>query len=295
MTNGIVTSSNNEDIKKVSSTPSKDSTCPVSYYSGWQGEDRRLFTDPPGIIERLRTNQLLKRFLPNAPATVYDIGGGAGVYAFPLAQQGYKVHLIDLTPLHIQMAIDHIADSGVQLEECVVGDARKVTAQEGVADAVLLMGPLYHMKNPEDRDQALAEAYRILKPGGVVFAVAISRFAVYNDFGALNQLHDSHISALTKDILKTGRNKQPEDPTCNFFSYSAYFHHPDELEEEVLRAGFNQVEMLNVEGPAWLFSGLKETLQDESAISAALHFIEMIEAERSVMGASGHIMAVGKK
>ncbi len=269
--------------------------CPLEYYSEWQGEEHRLFIQPSGIVERLRTQSILKRFLPDAPVVIYDIGGGAGVYAFPLAEDGHHVHLIDLTPRHIELAVEHMTESGISLAECAVGDARQVAAPDQSADAVLLLGPLYHLKNQDDRHKALQEAYRILKPGGQVYAIAISRFAVYHDFGSLNELHDPHVAALSKDVLQTGQNHQPEDPARDFFSYCTFFHHPDELEQEVTNAGFNKVKMLSVEGPSWLFAGLKDTVKDAEALQAALQFIELIESERSIMGASGHIMAIGTK
>lgn len=279
------------DVLNESSTK----TCPARFYSEWQGEEHRLFTVPSGIIERLRTHRILNRFLPKPPALIYDIGGGAGVYAFPLAEQGYHVHLIDLTERHIALASDHMAESGIQLSECAVGDARKIEAPADCADAVLLLGPLYHTKTTEDRHRILRESRRILKPGGVLFAAAISRYAVYHDFGQLNQLDDPHIAALSKDVLETGQNRQPCDHERNFFSYSAYFHHPDELEQEVADAGFSHVEMLSVEGASWLFSGLGDIVKNEQSIQNLLHFIEQTETERSTMGASGHIMAVARK
>jgi 2-polyprenyl-3-methyl-5-hydroxy-6-metoxy-1,4-benzoquinol methylase len=73
-----------------------------SYYSLGQ-EENRLFTGPMQL-EKTRTEDILRRFLPKPPATIVDVGGGAGVYALPLACQGYAVHLIDLVPLHIEQA-----------------------------------------------------------------------------------------------------------------------------------------------------------------------------------------------
>jgi len=280
---------------KTNETDAIENQLPINYYTDCQGENERLFTTPNGIMERLRTNAILERFTPPPPAVVYDIGGGAGVHAFPLAQQGYRVHLIDLTPFHVEQAAAHMQESGVELAECAVGDARDIPAPDEVADVVLLLGPLYHLKEKADRLKAIREAWRILKPGGILFAVGISRFAVYFDFGALNQLHDPHIAALSEDVTKTGQNHQPQEGSRDFFSYSAYFHHPDELEQEVEEAGFADVQMLSVEGPSWLFAGLKDTVQDEQALQTALCFVEMVESERSVMGAGGHIMAVGRK
>ena len=53
--------------------------------------------------------------MPSAPAVVLDIGGAAGAYAFPLADQGYEVHLIDPVPLHIEQAQEYAKHTSKQL------------------------------------------------------------------------------------------------------------------------------------------------------------------------------------
>jgi SAM-dependent methyltransferase len=147
-------------------------------------EQERLGADR-GELERLRTQAILARDLPSAPAVVVDVGGAAGVYAFPLARQGYQLHLIDAVELHLEQARAHAAASGVSLASIALGDARKLEFPAGNADAVSMLGPLYHLIERRDRVQALEEARRILKPGGVLFAAAISRFASLID-GLLN-------------------------------------------------------------------------------------------------------------
>lgn len=77
-------------------------------------ESQRLSGDR-GELERLRTQAILGRSLPPAPAVVFDVGGAAGVYAFPLAKQGYVVHLIDPVELHLEQARAYAASSGVAL------------------------------------------------------------------------------------------------------------------------------------------------------------------------------------
>jgi 2-polyprenyl-3-methyl-5-hydroxy-6-metoxy-1,4-benzoquinol methylase len=77
----------------------------LAYYE--EGRERdRLLRRGLGRLEYLRTRELLARYLPPAPATVLDVGGGAGVYALPLAREGYSVHLIDAVPLHVEQARD---------------------------------------------------------------------------------------------------------------------------------------------------------------------------------------------
>src|SRR5208282_6634933 len=68
-----------------------------------------------GELEQLRTQAILARHLPLPPATIFDVGGASGVYAFPLAEQGYQVHLIDPVELHLEKARDRSASTGVKL------------------------------------------------------------------------------------------------------------------------------------------------------------------------------------
>ena len=139
-------------------------------------ESQRL-SSGQGELERVRTQAIFTRELPSPPAVVFDIGGGAGIHAFWLAQRGYQVHLIDPVELHLEQARSHETASGVALASITCGDVRMLEITSGTADAVLLLGPLYHLTERRDRIQALGEARRILRPKGILLAAAISRFA----------------------------------------------------------------------------------------------------------------------
>jgi SAM-dependent methyltransferase len=123
-----------------------------------------------GVIELARTQDILERHLPPPPARVLDVGGGTGVYARWLAGRGYDVHLVDPSPRHVEEAQAH---EGPSLARVAIGDARRLDDADGSADAVLLLGPLYHLVEKDDRLRALAEARRVVRPGGVVVAAAI--------------------------------------------------------------------------------------------------------------------------
>src|ERR1700732_555519 len=140
------------------------------------GESERLCNEW-GELERLRTQTILVRHLPSAPAVILDVGGAAGAYAFPLAKQGYEVHLIDPVELHLEQARSYEETSGVTLASITQGDARHLDLPASGVDAVLLLGPLYHLVEPSDRLQALLEARRVLRPRSVLCAASISRFA----------------------------------------------------------------------------------------------------------------------
>jgi ubiquinone/menaquinone biosynthesis C-methylase UbiE len=266
----------------------------AGYYTQWAGEAGRLFTTPDGIVERLRTESMIARFVPAPSTVIYDVGGGAGVYAFPLAQQGYTVHLLDITPLHIEQARAHMHETGIKLAECAVGDARHIEAPDGVADAVLLLGPLYHLREADDRAQALREAYRILKPGGVLLAAAIARYAVLCDFGSRNELTDPYIIGMIEATVQHGKSDGAATG-YQFFTPFTYFHHPDELAGELRAAGFQDVCLLSIEGPSLLFAALSETVQNPPALATLVRLLELIETDRSIMGIGGHIMAIGRR
>ena len=146
----------------------------LAYYE--HGLERDRLASGRQRIEFLRIWDLLERCLPAAPAKVLDVGGGAGAYAIPLASAGYEVHLIDPVPLHVEQAAAASRKAGKALAGISAGDARDLPAADGSADAVLLLGPLYHLTSREDRLTALREARRVLRPGGTVVAKALSRF-----------------------------------------------------------------------------------------------------------------------
>src|SRR5262249_17390130 len=135
----------------------------LNYYN--EGKEEHRLTSSLGRLEWIRTWEILKRFLPAAPARIVDIGGGTGVYALPLAKLGYRVHLLDPVPLHIERATALSKQSKTPLESISVGDARNPGLPDATFDAALLFGPLYHLTERRDRIDALAEARRVLVPG----------------------------------------------------------------------------------------------------------------------------------
>jgi SAM-dependent methyltransferase len=140
------------------------------------GRERERLSRFAGVLEFARTQELIRRYAPAAPAEVYDIGGGTGPYAFWLGDLGYRVHLLDILTVHVELARQE-AQHHRPLASIEQGDARRVKWADGSADIVLLLGPLYHLTERDDRLQALREAARVLRGGGMLFAVGISRYA----------------------------------------------------------------------------------------------------------------------
>jgi ubiquinone/menaquinone biosynthesis C-methylase UbiE len=256
------------------------------------GESQRL-SNVQAHPTRLRTRAILARHLPSPPAVILDVGGAAGVYAFPLAKQGYEVHLIDAVELHLEQARSYAKASGVALSSITQGDARKLDFRASSADAVLLLGPLYHLVERSDRLQALLEARRVLRPRGVLFAASISRFASLIDGLSRGFFQDAEFRKIVEADLTHGRHRNSTHHPAYFTT--AYFHRPEELAAEIGGAGFGDIQMLAIEGPAWSTALFRDAWNDTVQRQQLLEFLSLIEGEPSIQGSSAHVMAVASR
>ena len=265
----------------------------LSFYRQTQ-ESERLTANTKGQLEFARTQEIIARYLPEPPAVVLDIGGGSGPYACWLAKAGYEVHLVDPVDLHIEQAKDA---SDQQPEHPIasisLGDARELRFSSMSADAVLLLGPLYHLIDKRERLLALSEAHRVLRNGGVMVAAGISRFAsMLHSFFEDRFRTPIHMGIVQND-LETGYHRNPTE-SLNYFT-DAYLHRPEELGSEMVEAGFQHQATLAVEGPAWLFESFEDYWTDPALRPVALDLIRKIEAEPSILGMSAHVLAIGTK
>jgi ubiquinone/menaquinone biosynthesis C-methylase UbiE len=245
-------------------------------------------------LEQARTQELILRHLPPPPATIIDVGGGAGAYACWLAARGYQVHLIDPVPKHVEQAR---AASSKQpqhpLASAEVGDARELPQKDAAADAVLLLGPLYHLVEKQDRLACLREAYRVLRAGGLVWGAAISHFASLLDSLSHGFFDDPVFAPILARDLEEGQHRNPTDNLLYFTD--AFFHRPEELSGEFLNAGFQVLELLAIEGPGWLARDFERLWNDPQQRERLLSAVRKVESEPSVLGTSSHIMAIARK
>ncbi len=244
-------------------------------------------------LEFERTKRILSRYLPRRPATILDIGGGPGKYSFWLARMGHSVHLVDIMPLHIRQAREFQRKSKNPLASIHLGDARSLDFEDGSADAVLLFGPLYHLVLKSERLRALSEAHRVLKPRGFLFAAAVSRFTSALDGSLRGFIRDPGFMKIIEQDLKTGQHRNPTNKPDYFTT--AFFHHPDELEAEMKQAGFRSVKVFAVTSFAWLLPGFKQIWKDPQLRNRLISILDRVDLERSLLGVSDHLLAIGRK
>lgn len=268
-------------------------TAEIQRYYGSGLEEKRL-SSGAFQLERARTEELLTRYLAPPPGVILDVGGGAGAYSLWLSARGYKVHLVDPVPLHIEQAREASKrNPDHPIASISLGDARSLKFPDGMADAVLLFGPLYHLTERNDRLEALREARRVVRVNGVVLAVGISRFASTLDGLFRGLLDDPEFLPIVKRDLIDGQHRNPTHHPEYFTT--AFFHLPDELKAEVEAAGLHTVNILPVEGPAWLIPDFEKHWRDPGRRERLLNAVRSLEDQPSILGASAHIMVVAQK
>jgi SAM-dependent methyltransferase len=264
----------------------------VRAYYDQAPEESRLETGP-FRLEEVRSRELILRHAPESPAIVLDVGGAAGAYAFWLAERGYDVRLVDAVPRLVELARARNEHAPHRLASCTVSDARALSASNDSADMVLLLGPLYHLVQPEDRQQALSEAARVLRPGGVLIAAGISRWASALDGLSREILRDHDFARIVERDLLDGRHQNPTK-RLDYFT-TAYFHRPEDLRREVTDAGLDVEALYGVEGPGWILGDFTERWNDPERREILLDVARKLESEPSILGVSAHLIVVGRK
>jgi len=257
-----------------------------AYYQ--QGKERDRLAGPKGALELERTKEILQRRLPTPPADVADIGGGPGRYAVWLAELGYAVEHRDLMELHV----DQLQALGHPSIRTRVGDARHLDLPDSSVDAVLLLGPLYHLPAREDRIQALTEARRVLRTGGCAFVAAISRWAPRLDGILQERLYEDNVDflSLLPEVERTG-NLPPVVPN----GFVGYTHRPQDLAEEVSGAGLRLDDLVGVEGLPLAGVDMESRIGDPTAWRVVLDAARTIERVPELLGVSPHVIATATK
>lgn len=245
-----------------------------------------------GLIEFERTKEILREQLPPAPAVVYDIGGGYGEYSYFLTELGYEVHLFDIAKRNIEMSFEFGNELKMSLKAAEVADARSIQRPDHSADAVLLFGPLYHIVDHEERQLCLKECFRLLKPDGLLFTAAISRYSTILKYilkyDEKPLLDDPAFFKRIEDTVQTGiHTKKPMG--------LAYFHKPDELKNEVEEAGFSDTQLRGIICPAWMVRNIDEAWKEDTKRNTLMQTVRLLEREESLLGLSTHFIGISKK
>ncbi|MBN2004565.1 MAG: methyltransferase domain-containing protein [Anaerolineae bacterium] len=254
----------------------------------WQRADRHRMEF--AVTFRAMADHLPRPGTGESPVRVLDCGCGPGRYAITLAQQGYAVTLFDLSPAELTLAQERAQAAGVTFAGVEQGTATDMSRfPDESFDVVLLMGPLYHLLEEAGRRQALAEAYRVANPGGMVWAAFITRYAAHRDAAARDPLIPLAEPDVDRRLLETGQ--LPPRPGGGFIAYQA---HPNEVAPLCRSVGLDVETLLGVEGLVSMLEGSINTLEG-AAWDYWVNLNYTLASDPSIHGSAAHLLAICRK
>ena len=258
------------------------------YDDNAEREWRRLEEHRTEFAVTMRT---LEEYLPKAPADILDVGGGPGRYAIRLSERGYHVTLADISASMLDFARDKAAEAGLELAGSLRADAAGLgVISSETFDAVLLMGPLYHLITPRERQAAILEAYRVLKVGGVLFAAFITRYAPIRYIAKYEPMFIVAHPDKLEEMLTTGVNIGGSGGGFT----DAYFALPTEIQPLMQDLGFNTLDLVACEGVvSRIDEQINELTGEEWQEWVDLNYL--LGKDPTVHGAADHLLYVGMK
>jgi ubiquinone/menaquinone biosynthesis C-methylase UbiE len=184
-------------------------------------------------------------------------------------------------------------ESHKKISSITVGGAQHLEYDSEYFDAVLMLGPLYHLTEKDARLRALNEAKRVLSKGGVVFCAAISRYASMLDGYFRNLISDLRFVKIMNRDLKDGQHRNNTE-NLDYWT-TAYLHKPDELKEEIIQSGLKLENLFAIDSFGWLIPNFQEKWQNKDYRDLLLRTIRVVEKDTSLTGMSAHIMGVATK
>jgi len=246
-------------------------------------------TDRHHRVEGWVTTAMMDKYLPPAPDRIADIGGGNGRQAFALADQGYDVWLSDLTPALIADARIRDQERGGVLRSAEVADARELAWPDNHAGAALFNGPLYHLADRDDRIRAIAQAARVVRPGGVVLAQIVVRAGAVRQAFAL-----FGVGALQLDwdrFETTGTHRDDRLPA----SYrSFYWSTPEDAVDELREGGLEVERLQGLDAPVPDLQQRLESEHDQHTVDAWGSLAMRLGARPEYYALSNHLMIIGR-
>ncbi|MBO4639951.1 MAG: class I SAM-dependent methyltransferase [Treponema sp.] len=275
----------------------------IKYYYKHFDEKNRLRNDNSGKLEFLMTMRILEKNLPlladraggdGAEISVLDLGGGAGVYSFPLAKKGYKVTLADLSETLLGQAKKQKEEDKVEnLISCDQVNATDLSCyKDNSFDVVLLFGPLYHFTEKDERKKCVAEIRRVLKTGGKVFVsfiphlsgsiALVQRFCWSPDQVDINTLEECFDSGKFKNLSENGFQE-------------GYYPTSEEIENLFAANGFEKQLLRSIRGFGYEKEDVIFKFKNKNVFSKILELIDSTAEDKSIIEMCGHAMYIGIK
>lgn len=198
----------------------------ISDYNGY--DYKKIFwEDADREYEDQADRMAIRKLLPKRMEKFADIGGGYGRLANEYLKRARKVFLFDYSKSELEQAKEIYGDK----IETKAGDIYKLPFKDGELDGLMMVRVTHHLK---DLDKAIAELYRVLKPGGVaVIEVANKRT----------------LPKMVRFVTRRSKVNPFDRTVANYTEISKngfYNYHPKYVEDIFEKVGFKREKVLSV-------------------------------------------------
>lgn len=261
------------------------------YYKEFN-ENERLTSNNSGRLEYEMTIKNLKKYLPKN-ATILDLGGAAGAYSFPLAENGYQMYLADLSERLIEQAREKVKKENIDnIISCDVVNAIDLNIYKNEQfDVVLLFGPLYHLLDNVEREKCVEEVYRVLKKDGLIFASFIPYLSgsiaiVDRYFRHPEQVNIKNL----EEVFDTGKFNN----LINKGFQEGYY--PTSIEiEKLFDNNFKKIDIFSIRGFGYEKEDNLYSIEDKNMFNKIINLIDKTSRDREIIETCGHAMYIGRK
>ena len=242
-------------------------------------------------IEFEMTKRTMDKFIPEG-ASILDVGGGPGRYSIYLAQKGHEVTLVDLCEKMVEQAAIHAQEAGVKLEACIQGNVFDLDhiLPGNEYDVVLCMGPMYHLLEESQREEAVKQCMGLLKKGGLLIVAFISSYAPMVECLKAYPEDISREKSSMLRFLEDGRYL----PGAEDGFTDAYFINPEHIEVFMSRFNLERLKTMAVDGIGLIVEEKLVNLKEED-FQDWLDVFEAIASNHVVWGSCAHMLYVGRK
>jgi S-adenosylmethionine-dependent methyltransferase len=256
-------------------------------------EEERLVTAKLEFTITMATMNEVLKVNNVAKYRILDAGCGTGRYAIALAKEGHSVYPLDISSALVQRTSENSISVGVHLKMGVVASATDLTdiiAYRGLQfDAVLMLGPMYHLLGSEERQKAILGAIELLKPGGFLFTSFVTKFAHFRDL-------------VSKDPGRLLREKEfyesyIEDGLYTRSGRSAFHTEPHDIVAlfERMKPRANLLKLVSCEGFLGYHAATALNNLEPPAFDAWVKLILESASREDVLGSADHVLAVAQK
>lgn len=253
----------------------------IKYFYENYNEDGRL-TSKSHMPEYLTTMRYIEKYLtPNSK--IIEIGAGTGRYSISLADMGYSVDAVELVPHNIKILKSKIKPThSIRVYE---GNACNLNFIDSNAyDIVLLLGPMYHLYNDEDKHKAISEAIRVAKTGGVIYSAYCNNdTSIYMLFARHNIVNYIKNNYVSKDFRA---NSVPE------LVFELY--RKSDIDELMKSFNVSRLHFVGVDMLSYIFDNSFDDLTDEE-FDLYMKYVYSICEREDMVGLSIHMLDIFKK